>query len=86
MAEKVILSEQFKLKATDFVKGLVMAIGTPVLYLLQELIPGYDIHPVLQAAISATITYLLKNYFDKPKVITTYNTNKKATEIANDLK
>lgn len=56
-------SSQFSLKTVDFLKGLVMAVGTPVLYLLQELIPNYNLHPLLQAGIAALITYLLKNFF-----------------------
>jgi hypothetical protein len=61
------------LGASDFFKGLIMAVGTPVLYLLQQLIPSWT--PVLtahlgatggvvaQAALSALITYLTKNLF-----------------------
>ncbi len=56
-------SDFFSLKTKDFLKGLVMFVGTPVLYLLQDLIPRYGLHPLLQAAIAATITYLLKNLF-----------------------
>ena len=40
-----------------------MAIGTPVLYLVQELIPGWNIDPIYKAGISAAIAYLIKNYF-----------------------
>lgn len=86
MAQKVILSEQFKLKAVDFLKGLIMAVGTPLLYLAQEMIPGWDVDPFVKAALSAGVTYLIKNYFTKPQVITTYNTNEKATAVANDIK
>lgn len=53
----------FKLKGRDFLKGLIMAVGTPVLYLLQELIPEWNIPPLAKAAISAAITYLIKNLF-----------------------
>ena len=53
----------FTLKLRDFLKGLIMAIGTPVLYMLQELIPNWNLGPVEKAALSATVTYLLKNLF-----------------------
>lgn len=86
MAQKVILSEQWKLQATDFIKGLILAVGTPLLYLLQEVIPGWDIDPFVQAGLSAGVTYLIKNLIEKPKVITTYATNEKATQIANEIK
>lgn len=86
MANKVILSEQFKFKALDFINGLVIAVGTPLLYLGQEMIPGWDAHPVVKAALSATITYLIKKYVEKPKVTTTYSSNAKATEVSKDIK
>lgn len=53
----------FSLKARDWIKGLIIAVGTPVLYLLQELIPNYPLTPIEKAALSATVTYLLKNFF-----------------------
>lgn len=67
---KIKLSDFGKLNVYDFIKGLIMAVGTPVLYLVQELIPGWDISPIAKAAISAGITYLLKNLFTgQPKEI-----------------
>lgn len=62
-------SGKFSLNARDFLKGLVIGVGTPVLYLLQELVPGWDIHPVLKAAIAATITYLIKNLFAPAQIV-----------------
>lgn len=53
----------FKLKLRDWLKGLIMAIGTPVLYLAQELIPSWNLPPLAKAAIAAAITYMLKNFF-----------------------
>lgn len=50
------------LKTRDFLKGLIMAIGTPVLYMVQEMVPGWNIDPIYKAAISAAATYLLKNF------------------------
>ena len=62
-------STRFTLKLRDWAKGLVMAIGTPVLYLLQEMIPNWPLGPLEKAALSATATYLLKNFFtDEVKV------------------
>ena len=66
-------STLFSLNAKDFLKGLVIAIGTPVVYLLQQLIPtwtpfltahlGQTGGVVAQAAISAALAYLIKNFF-----------------------
>lgn len=56
-------STRFTLKLRDWLKGLVMAVGTPVLYLVQELIPNWPLTPIEKAALSATATYLIKNFF-----------------------
>lgn len=57
------LPEGWGLKLRDFLKGAIMAIGTPVLYMLQELIPDYPLNPIEKAAASALVTYLIKNFF-----------------------
>ena len=46
--------------AFEWLKGLFMAVGTPLMYLLQEFVPTLDLHPIVQVAISALITYLIK--------------------------
>lgn len=86
MANKVILSKQFALNAIDWLKGAILAVGTPVVYLLQELIPGWDINPIVKAAIAAFLTYLIQTFVEKPKVTTTYSTNAKATAVSEDIK
>ena len=63
-------SPQFVLKARDFFKGLIMAVGTPLLYFLQEYLPTSELDPVYKIAISAGIAYLLKNFFEPSKIIT----------------
>lgn len=59
----MLKSTAFSLKLTDYLKSFVIAVGTPVLYLVQELIPGWNIPPLAKAAIAASVTYLLKNFF-----------------------
>lgn len=85
MANKVILSEQFKIKAVDFINGLAPAVGIPVLYAIQELIPGWDIPDIAKIAISAFVGYILVQFGSKPKVTTTYSTNAKASEVSKDI-
>lgn len=85
-ANKTIVSKQFNLKARDFAKGFIMAVGTPTLYILQEMIPGWDIQPIYKAGISAGVTYLLKNFFDKPKVVITAGSNADAEDLKETLK
>lgn len=59
----------FTLNASDLVKGLVVAIGTPVLAALASAIqlPGfslvtYDWKALLMLGISAGVMYLIKNF------------------------
>ena len=61
--KQVIENNGWGLKVKDFLKGLFMAVGTPVLYVLQELIPDWPLSPIEKAALSATVAYLLKNFF-----------------------
>lgn len=83
--KNVRLNEKFTVKAIDFVKGAIMAVGTPILYVLQEMIPNYPLGPIEKAAISAFIAYLLKNYFSPASVITTYSSNEEATAVSADI-
>lgn len=58
------------LKQRDAIRGLIMSVLTPVIYLLQELIPHYDIPIIFKVALSGGIAYIIKNFFtdkDKPK-------------------
>jgi hypothetical protein len=63
-------SGKFSLGSKDFWKGFIMAVGTPVLYFLQEYIPLMDNVPALaKIAISAAITYLIKNFFAPAQIV-----------------
>lgn len=66
---KEILDSQFSLKWRDALRGLIMAVGTPLLYFIQEAIPMWTIDPIWKIAISAAAAYLLKNFFEPTKVI-----------------
>ena len=56
------MSKLFKLDWKDFLKGLILGVGTPVLYYLQEFIPTLtDLEAIYKIAISAFITYIIKN-------------------------
>lgn len=81
----IFTSKQFTLNWRDLLKGLIMAIGTPVLYLIQEMIPGWNLDPIAQAALSALITYLLKNFFAPPTVVVPAENNQQAQEIKESL-
>lgn len=57
----------------DFLRGMIMAVGTPVLYLLQELIPNYPMPIVAKCALAALITYLIKNFFTPADKVQTFS-------------
>ena len=57
----------FSLKVRDWLKGLIMAIGTPVAYIIQGMIPNWPLGSIEKAALSATVTYLIKNFFTDDK-------------------
>lgn len=59
----------FSINWRDFLKGMVMAVGTPVLYVVQELIPHWPLNHIEQAGISALVTYLLKNLFTPAQIV-----------------
>jgi len=62
------MSKLFTLDKKDFFKGLILAVGTPVLYYLQEFVPTISgLEPIYKIAISAFITYILKNFVQDSK-------------------
>ena len=67
-----------------------MFVGTPVLYAMQELIPHWHIGAagsttdvLFKAAISAAITYLLKNYLTPSSIVVKDPAAVKAVESGN---
>lgn len=62
------MSKLFDLDWKDFLKGLVLGVGTPVLYYLQELVPTLsDLSTIAKIAISAFIAYIIKNFLQDSK-------------------
>jgi hypothetical protein len=58
------MSKLFTLNWKDFLKGLILGVGTPVLYYAQELIPMLtELQPIWRVALSAFIAYIIKNFF-----------------------
>lgn len=80
------LSQQFRLIKWDYVKGFIMAVLTPVLYFLQELIPGWNIDPILKIGASAGVAYLIKNFLEPTKIIGTNPTESEITSIKESRK
>jgi hypothetical protein len=59
------LSVNFK----DTLKAFILAVGTPVLYLVQEKIPGWNVDPYVKVALAAGVSYLIKNFFTAPEIV-----------------
>jgi hypothetical protein len=53
----------------DTLKAFILAVGTPVLYLVQEKIPGYNVDPYVKVALAAGVSYLLKNFFTSSEIV-----------------
>ncbi len=58
---------KYTLQVRDFLKGLLMAVGTSVLVVVQNSIEAgvltFNWKIIAMAAIAATVSYLLKNFF-----------------------
>jgi hypothetical protein len=77
----VVTSKQFTLNWRDIGIGLFLAVGGPVLAILQDWIGIWaggaewgevaDWRMLIKVSISTAILYLGKNFFSKPKVIIT---------------
>jgi hypothetical protein len=59
-------SNLWSLNWRDFLRGLIMGVGTPLLYVIQELIPSWPLTVTQKIALSAFVGYLLKNLVTKP--------------------
>lgn len=90
MEPKVIESKQFTLGPRDFWRGLLMAIGGAVLMFLQNWAtsgePLFNWKAMGMTAVAAGATYLIKNFFEKPKVITVAPTNDQAEVLTQEIK
>lgn len=88
--EKITTSKQFSLKLRDFLKGAVMAVLVPCLLIIQQSLDRgeftFNWKAIGMTAVGAFISYLVKNFLDKPKVIITTNSNVNAENIKESLK
>lgn len=84
------ISKKFTLQLSDFWRGLLLAVISPVLVFVQEWLTGthdMDWRLVAKIAVGALVGYLLKNFaFEPPKVITTTETNTKAENAQERIK
>ena len=74
MTRKTILSRQFNLSMFDILKGLLMAILTPALFIIQQSLEKGELifnwNSIAIASVSGGVAYLLKNFFETTRRIT----------------
>ena len=60
-------SPLFKLNTSDLLKGLLMSVLTPVVYIIQASLEAgewsFNLHNIGLAAISGGFAYIVKNFF-----------------------
>lgn len=71
--QTAVSSKQFSLSSRDWWLGLLMAVGGAVVRIVYDVINSgtliFDWKAIGIAAFGAALTYLTKNFFDKPKVV-----------------
>lgn len=88
MAEKIITNKQFVLQLRDFAKSWVMAVIFPIIQSVVELIKasgsleGINWNNILTSTVLATLVYLGQRFAAPPAVVTTYNSNEQAVQVA----
>jgi hypothetical protein len=72
MSKKVI-SKQFSLKWRDAVRGLIIAVLTPAIVILQQSLQAgvfvFDLKTIGMAAVGGGLAYLAKNFLEPTKTI-----------------
>lgn len=56
-------SKLFGVNVLDFLKGAFLAVATPLLYFLQELLPSTGLDAWVKIALSALVAYIIKQFF-----------------------
>ncbi len=83
----VTTSKQFSLKLNDFWKGLIMAVGTPVIVILLSALQAnsFDINwkMVATTGLSSLLVYLGKNFFSPSQIVVKDPEAVKAVESGN---
>lgn len=73
MESKTIVSKQFTLQWRDWVRGLLMAVITPALVIIQQSVDVGQIvfnwKAIGMAAVAGGVAYLIKNFVEPSKVV-----------------
>jgi len=72
MAKKVV-AKQFSWKRRDFARGLIMAVLTPAVFIIQQSLEAgvlvFNWHTIAMASVAGGVAYLWKNFFEPTKII-----------------
>lgn len=87
--QKVTVSKQFGIKGRDIAKGIFLSVIVPVLVAAQGMLENpeanFNWNLLAKVAIGAFIGYMVKNFFDKPKVVITTKSNEEAEMLKDNL-
>lgn len=72
MENKIITSKQYTIDLRDGIKALIVAVLTPVLFIVQQSLTtnnlNFDWKVLLMAGLSGGVGYLIKNFFTESEV------------------
>jgi hypothetical protein len=70
---KRIVSKQGTLAMRDVLRGLIMAVLTPAVLIIQQSLEAgilvFNWHSIAMASVAGGLAYLVKNFFEPTKVI-----------------
>jgi hypothetical protein len=70
---KKVISKQFSLKWRDAVRGLIIAVLTPAIVIIQQSLQAgvfvFDLKTIGMAAVGGGLAYLAKNFLEPTKTI-----------------
>lgn len=74
---KTIEKKQFTLQGRDWLRGLIVAVITPVVVIVQQSLDAgvltFDWKSMGMAALAGGLSYITMNFLDKPKKITIHD-------------
>lgn len=69
----IIVSKQFNLKLRDWLKGLLMAVLTPAILIVQQSLEAgiwvFNWQTIGMAAVAGGMAYIVKNFLEPSKVV-----------------
>lgn len=83
----LVASSQYSINGTDFWRGMLMAVLTPIVFIIASSVNAgslvFDWHGILIAGISGGLAYLIKNFFT-PTAITVVDPSKASVDAVKE--